>query len=352
MAANIKTPLCIGGVEMPSRFFLAPLAGYTSLAFRLCARELGGLGLATTDLVNARSLLEKRPRAFELIETCPEDRPLAVQIYGPVKEELCAAAQMLEARSVSIIDLNMGCPARKVVRGGGGSALMRDACATVALVRTLVESVKIPVTVKMRLGWDDANITAPFFAREFEQAGVAAITIHGRTREQGFGGSVNRAGIRAVVEAVRRIPVVGNGDIRTVEDARTMFAETGCAAVGIGRGGLLNPWIFRQCEAELSDGEKVAPPAYADRVDFMARHFEKLLELRTEKVACVLFRKIAKWYGIALRVPRPMRHRLVMIRDAAEFRALMAELRATKPAAAAPGSGPHVPVPPGPNERW
>jgi len=229
---------------------------------------------------------------------------------------------------------------------------MRDACGTVALVRALVESVKIPVTVKMRLGWDDANITAPFFAREFEQAGVAAITIHGRTREQGFGGSVNRAGIRAVVEAVQRIPVIGNGDIRTVEEARTMFAETGCAAVGIGRGALLNPWIFRQCEAELSQGETLAPPAYEDRVDFMARHFEKLMALRTEKVACVLFRKIAKWYGLALRLPRPMRHRLVMIRDAAEFREIMAELRLTKPQAPASGHEPHIPVPSGPNERW
>ena len=350
--SDVQQPLRIGGVEMPSRVFLAPLAGYTSLAFRLIARELGGLGLATTDLVNARSLLEERRRAFELIETCPEDRPLAVQIYGPVKEELCAAAQMLEARGVSIIDLNMGCPARKVVRGGGGSAMMRDTCGTVALVHALVESVKVPVTVKMRLGWDDANITAPFFAREFEQAGVAAITIHGRTREQGFGGSVNRAGIRAVVEAVQRIPIIGNGDIRTVEDARMMFAETGCAAVGIGRGGLLNPWIFRQCEAELVRGEKLTPPAYEERVDFMARHFEKLMARRTEKVACVLFRKIAKWYGIALRVPRPMRHRLVMIKDAAEFRGLMAELRATKPPTAVPGREPHIPVPSGPNARW
>ncbi len=348
--AALQQPFRVGGVEMPSRFFLAPLAGYTSLAFRLCARELGGLGLATTDLVNARSLLEKRPRAFDLIETSPEDRPLAVQIYGPSKEELCAAAQMLEARGVTLIDLNMGCPARKVVRGGGGSALMREADKAIALVRALVESVKAPVTVKMRLGWDDANITAPFFAREFEQAGVAAITIHGRTREQGFGGLVNRAGIHAVVEAVQRIPVIGNGDIRSVEDARTMFIETGCAAAGIGRGGLLNPWIFRQCDAELVRGEQIAPPACEERVDFMARHFEKLMALRTEKVACVLFRKIAKWYGIALRVPRPMRHRLVMIKDAAEFRALMAELRAMKPPA--PGREPHIPIPSGPNARW
>ncbi|MBM3892121.1 MAG: tRNA-dihydrouridine synthase family protein, partial [Verrucomicrobia bacterium] len=278
-----STALCVGGVEMPSRFFLAPLAGYTNLPFRLSARQLGGMGLATTDLVNARSLLEKRRKALELIETLPEDRPLAVQIYGPVKEEVSAAAQLLEARGVSIIDLNMGCPARKVVRGGGGSALMREADKAIALVRALVESVKVPVTVKMRLGWDEANITAPFFAREFERAGVGAITIHGRTRDQGFSGSVNLPGIRAVVEAVKRIPIVGNGDIRTVADARTMFTETGCAAVGIGRGALLNPWIFQQCEAAFvaqasslrtDDDRKleacatIPQPTYEQRVDF------------------------------------------------------------------------------------
>ena len=350
--SDVQQPLRIGGVEMPSRFFLAPLAGYTTLAFRLVLRELGGLGLATTDLVNARSLLEKRRKALELIETQPADRPLAVQIYGPVKEELCAAAQLLETRGVSIIDLNMGCPARKVVRGGGGSAMMREADKTVALVRTLVESVKIPVTVKMRLGWDDANITAPFFAREFEQAGVAAITIHGRTRAQGFGGSVNLPGIRAVVEAVERIPIIGNGDIRTVQDARTMFAETGCAAVGIGRGALLNPWIFQQCDAKLARGGEPVMPTYEQRVDFMARHFEKLLVFRIERVACVQFRKVAGWYGRALGVPKPMRHRLVMFKDAAEFRQLIAELRTMKLQATVPiGDEPHIPTPSGPNER-
>ena len=350
---DLQQPLRVGGLILPSRFFLAPLAGYTTLGFRLIVRELGGLGLATTDLVNARSLLEKRRKALELIETQPADQPLAVQIYGPVKEELCAAAQLLEARGTSIVDLNMGCPARKVVRGGGGSAMMREADKTVALVRALVESVKIPVTVKMRLGWDAANITAPFLAREFEQAGVAAITIHGRTRQQGFSGTVNLAGIRAVVEAVERIPIIGNGDIRAVQDARTMFTETGCAAVGIGRGALLNPWIFRQCEAELVRGENTMTPAYEERVNFMARHFEKLLAFRVEPVACVQFRKVARWHGRALGVPKPMRHRLVMFKDAAEFREIMSELRTTKPQVPATDSRePHMPVPSGPNERW
>jgi tRNA-dihydrouridine synthase B len=349
-----SAPLRLGPLELPSRFFLAPLAGYTNLPFRLVARPLGGLGLATTDLVNARSLIEKRRQAMELIETSSDDQPLAVQIFGTVKEELCAAAQLLASLGVSVVDLNMGCPVHKVVRGGGGSAMMRETHKTVALVRALVESVKIPVTVKMRLGWDDANISAPFFAREFEQAGVAAVTIHGRTRAQGFSGSVNRPGIRAVVEAVERIPIVGNGDIRTVEDARTMFAETGCAAVGIGRGALLNPWIFRQCVAALVRGEPVVTPTCAERINYMIAHYEMLQRFRGERVACIQFRKMSRWYGRSLRIPKAMQHRLVMLKDAAGFYGLVADVRALPPRPEPPPAHgePAIPVSFKPNEHW
>src|SRR5262249_35082747 len=152
-------------------------------------------------------------------------------------------------------DINMGCPVHKVVRGGGGSAMMCNVGGTVALVRAVVAAVRIPVTVKMRLGWDADNLTAPFFAREFEQVGVAAVIIHGRTREQGFGGSVSLDGIRAVVEAVEHIPVVGNGDIRTIADAERMLSYTGCAGISIGRGALLNPWILAQLCAWESTGD-------------------------------------------------------------------------------------------------
>src|SRR5262249_4417479 len=159
----------------------------TNLPFRLAVRGAGAPGLATTDLVNARALLVRSRRTMELIATSPEDRPLSVQIYGSNPDEMQEAARWLESYGVSSIDVNMGCPVHKVPRGGGGSAMMCDAAGTVALVRGIVESVRIPVTVKMRLGWDASDLSAPFFAREFEQAGVAGLTIHGRTREQGFG---------------------------------------------------------------------------------------------------------------------------------------------------------------------
>src|SRR5881296_1268937 len=199
----------IGSLELKSNLFLSPLAGYTNLPFRLTLREIGGLDLATTDLVNARSLLEKNPKALKLIETRPTDRPLAVQLFGSVPEEMRDAALYLESIGISSVDINMGCPVRKVCRVGGGSAMMTALDKTAALVRGMVDAVKIPVTAKMRLGWDDQNLTAPDLARALEAVGVAALFVHGRTRQQGFSGTINLAGIRAVVEAVKTIPVIG-----------------------------------------------------------------------------------------------------------------------------------------------
>src|SRR5437667_8783031 len=217
----------IGSLELKSNLFLSPLAGYTNLSFRLTLREIGGLHLATTDLVNARSLLERNPKALKLIETCPADRPRAVQLFGSVPEEMRDAAVCLEALGISSVDINMGCPVRKVCRVGGGSAMMAEHEKTARLVQGMVEAVKIPITAKMRLGWDDQNITAPELARTLESVGVAAIFVHGRTREQGFAGRVNLAGIRAVVKAVKSIPVIGNGDVTTPEAASRTQGETG-----------------------------------------------------------------------------------------------------------------------------
>src|SRR5712675_2670548 len=216
----------LGPLLLKSNLFLSPLAGYTNLPFRLTVREVGGLDLATTDLVNARSLLERNPKALKLIETSTADSPLAVQLFGSVPEEMRDATQYLESIGVASVDINMGCPVRKVCRVGGGSAMMTELTKTSALVKGMVEAVKIPVTAKMRLGWDDESLTAPDLARALEDAGVAAIFVHGRTREQGFDGTVNLTGIRKVVEAVKSIPVIGNGDIVTPESAKKMLDET------------------------------------------------------------------------------------------------------------------------------
>jgi tRNA-dihydrouridine synthase B len=313
----------LGSLILPSNLFLSPLAGYTNLPFRLVVRELGGVGLCTTDLVNARSLLEKREKAFKLIETRPEDSPLAVQLFGSVPEEMRDAAAFLESTGVASVDINMGCPVRKVVNVGGGSAMMTDLDKTSALVKGMVDAVKIPVTAKMRLGWDDQNITAPDLARALEDVGVAAIFVHGRTREQGFSGTVNLAGIRSVVQAVKTIPVIGNGDIVTPQAAKKMLDETGCAGVSVGRGAFYDPWIFRRtlnylnsCSSRRQEaptrieeknnepphvgcyeGALLPEPPFAERVRVMSRHLDLMVEVFGEELGCRMFRKVAPWYA-------------------------------------------------------
>src|SRR5215218_1327544 len=349
----VREPLCLGRLSLPTRFFLAPLAGYTSLAFRLAVRGCGGLGLATTDLVNARSILERRRRAFELAETCDEDRPLSIQIYGHVASEMCDAARWVVDQGASAVDINMGCPVNKVVKTGGGSALMCQTESAVALVEAVVNAVDVPVTVKMRLGWDSETLSAPILAREFEKVGVAAVIIHGRTREQGFRGNVSREGIRAVVEAVETMPVVGNGDIRTLADAAATFRETGCAAISIGRGALSNPFIFRQLAHWAEHGTPGPDPTFDERVDLMWRHFHGLVDRRGERLACLQFRKIIKWYSHSIRPPKALYHRLINLSSVALFDETVDEIRAVGPSSPLPGHfEPKVPVPAGPIDKW
>jgi tRNA-dihydrouridine synthase B len=322
-----------GSLELRSNLFLSPLAGYTNLPFRLTLREIGGLDLATTDLVNARSLLEKNPKAFKLIETCPADRPLAVQLFGSVPEEMRDAAVMLQERGVSSIDINMGCPVRKVCKVGGGSAMMTEMDKTAALVKGMVDAVKIPVTAKMRLGWDDQNLTAPDLARALEDVGVAAIFVHGRTREQGFSGTVNLAGIRAVVQAVKGIPVIGNGDVTTPQAAKKMFEDTGCAGVSIGRGAFYDPWIFKRTLAYLESchGDAVKPgalppePPFEERIRVLCRHLDLMVEVFGEMHGCRMFRKVAPWYTKRFGPVHEFNKRVVLLTSKAQFHEILSD---------------------------
>ena len=315
----------IGPYEFASPLFLSPLAGYTNLPFRLVVREIGGLDWATTDLINARSLLERNPKALQLAQTCPAEKLLAIQLFGSVPEEMRDAAAMVEAMGVASVDINMGCPVRKVVGVGGGSAMMTELRKTQALVRGMVEAVKIPITAKMRLGWDDDNLTAPDLARALEDVGVAAIFVHGRARAQGFSGTVNLAGIRAVVKAVKTIPVIGNGDVTTVEAAKKMLDETGCAGVSIGRGAFYNPWIFRDTLEYLRTG--VVPPeaGYAERIRVMKRHLDLAVEVFGEELGCRLFRKPAAWYAKRLGPAKSFKKAVVGLRTRAEFDQIVAD---------------------------
>ncbi len=348
-------PLHYGPLALPTRYLLSPLAGYTNLPFRRIVRSLGGVGLGTTDLVNARGLMAGGERTHHLIESCPEDRPFAVQIFGNEPAVMRDAAQFLEGRGVDSIDINMGCPVARITAVGAGASMMCQPNQTMTLVQTVVEAVRIPVTVKMRLGWDDTQLTAPQFAREFEQVGVAAVAIHGRTREQGFSGTVNRDGIRQVVDAVSRIPVIGNGDIRTVADGIGMLHETGCHGISMGRGALANPWIFRQFQEWEETGSFTPAGTFNDRMILLRRQFGYLVERHGEQPAIPMFRKMAHWYAKAMLVPAPLRNILNQAPNPAAFEDALHQIEAHGPARGdRTGILPdlYIPVPSGPNERW
>jgi len=348
-------PLWYGSLRLNSRYLLSPLAGFTNLPFRRICREIGGVGLCTTDLVSARGLLERSSKSMQLIETYPTDTPYAVQIFGPDRLEMRDAARFLQEFGVDSVDINMGCPVARITGHGAGSAMMCSVDKTIELVRTVVESVSIPVTVKMRLGWDDSNWSAPFFAKEFEQAGIAAVAIHGRTRAQGFTGSVNHDGIRQTVEAVQRIPVIGNGDIRDVAGAERMFRETGCQGISIGRGALANPWIFRQLVEWETTGRAQPPGTFDERLQLMLRQLRYLEEQVGPPRAVRMFRKMGHWYLKSMRVHKRLRHQFQLAEDRDEIDRVLEEI-----CAAGPTSGDrtgllpdmHVPVPGGPVERW
>jgi nifR3 family TIM-barrel protein len=365
-------------IELDSNLFLSPLAGYTNLPMRMTLRELGGLGWATTDLVNARSLIERNPTALKLVESCAGDRPLSIQLFGSKPDEMRDAAVICQDMGAQAVDINMGCPVKKVTKIGGGSAMMTELSKTADLVRRMVGAVGIPVTAKMRLGWDSENITAPDLARVLEEAGVAAVFVHGRTRAQGFSGAVSLAGIRAVVEAVRSIPVIGNGDVTTPGAARHMLAETGCAGVSIGRGAFYDPWIFRRTEHLLRTGELLPEPGFAERIRVLRRHFERYCDFYGDARGPRLFRKVAPWYAKRFGPAKPFKQRILTIESKADFEAAVSEylswrsafcdasgelLPKYRPAPmspALPGGGAQegaadrdsIPVPRGPVETW
>jgi nifR3 family TIM-barrel protein len=367
----------IGGTQVDSSLFLSPLAGYTNLPMRMTLRELGGLGWATTDLVNARSLIERNPTALKLVESCEGDRPLSIQLFGSDPAEMRDAAVMCEDMGAQAVDINMGCPVKKVTRIGGGSAMMTELGKTAGLVRLMAGAIGIPVTAKMRLGWDSENITAPELALALEEAGAAAVFVHGRTRAQGFAGSVSLSGIRAVVEAVRSIPVIGNGDITTPEAARRMMAETGCAGVSIGRGAFYDPWIFRRTDHFLRTGELLPEPGFGERLRVLTRHFDRYCEFYGEARGSRLFRKVAPWYARRFGPAKPFKQRILSIESRADFEAAVSEyvkwraafcdasgelLPKFRPAPMAPAfadgaeagvfARDAIPVPQGPIETW
>src|SRR5574340_1065216 len=242
---------------------LAPMAGITDLPFRIICREMGA-GIVYSEMVSAEALIRDQKRTMVMLSTEPRERPVAFQIFGSRPASMAAAARILSEKDIDIIDINMGCPVPKVLKSGSGSALLKDPGLAREIMEAVVKASRKPVTVKIRLGWDAKNIVAPGFAQAAEQAGIAAVTVHGRTRAQGFSGSADWTMIRTVKRSVG-IPVIGNGDVRSGTDAKRMLDETGCDGVMIGRAIQGNPWIFREAKTFLETGLPVPHPSTGER---------------------------------------------------------------------------------------
>ncbi|WP_246019676.1 tRNA dihydrouridine synthase DusB [Bacilliculturomica massiliensis] len=291
-----KTADCarIGDISFNAPFFLAPLAGITDSPFRRLCREMGA-GLVYSEMVSGKGLFYNDKATERLLYIHPSEKPAAYQVFGSEPDILRFTAEKLADRENCLLDINMGCPVPKVVKNGEGSALMKDPVLAAELVKAAVSAAGKPVTVKMRIGWDEKSINAVDFAKRMEDAGAAAIAVHGRTREQFYSGNADWDVIRAVKQAVS-VPVIGNGDVFCGEDALRLMEETGCDFVMIARGALGNPWIFREANALWESGRRLERPSTAEKKEIMIRHFESLLELKGEYAAVREMRKHVGWY--------------------------------------------------------
>ena len=285
----------IGGVAVHGVLCLAPMAGVTDAAFRAVCRAEGA-AYTVSEMVSAKALMLQDRKTRILLERRPEDRPFAVQLFGSEPETMADAAK--KARDISgceIIDVNMGCPVGKVVRNGEGSALMQDPALAGRILEAVARASEVPVTVKLRKGWDKGSVNAPELARLAEQCGVAAVCIHGRTRTQFYAGKADWQIIRAVKETVS-IPVMANGDVFEPEDVPRILRATGADLVMIGRGAMGNPWLFSRGLAAL-EGREVPPmPGARERADMAEKQFRMALESKGEKIACLEARKHVCWY--------------------------------------------------------
>lgn len=318
----------IGSVPLKTPLLLAPMAGYCDLPFRILCRELGGVGLASTDLLNSHSILRGCATARRLAATCEQDQPLCMQLYGNSSDPLPEAARWAVDNGAVIIDINMGCPVDKVAKKNGGSLLLCDVDSTVRLAERIVNAVaplNVPVTAKLRLGWDRSRIVAPQLAAKLENVGIAAVTVHGRTTDQFFKGSVDLDGIAAVVAAVRSIPVIGNGDITEPEHAMRMMQATGCQAVMIGRGAIRSPWLFRRTEQLLTTGSAGPEPSQLEKLRIMLRHLDLLLEHQGEKQAVLCMSRRVSWYGKTMGHIKALKERIRLATSSREIRAALQE---------------------------
>ena len=307
--------LKIGNVELENNLILAPMAGVTDLPFRVVCKELGA-GMVCTEMVSSRAMFHNDEKTLKLLETKGEKRPISFQIFGSDEESMADATRKI-TKLADIIDINMGCPAPKVVKNGDGSKLLLDLDKAKSLIETVVKNSTVPVTLKMRKGWDKEHIVAVELAKVAEEAGVSAITIHGRTRTEFFSGEVDLEIIKKVKENVN-IPVIGNGNVDNEESAYEMFEKTGVDGIMIGRGAFGNPWIFNNIKYFIETGEKLKEPSPEERLDVIKKQINLALENKGE-YALKEMRKHIAWYTKNLKNSSEFRNSINKIENKEEL---------------------------------
>ena len=285
--------LKIGNVELENNLILAPMAGVTNLPFRIICKDYGA-GMVCTEMASAKAMFHNDQKTKRLFNTEGEKRPISFQVFGSELESIAYAVKYM-SEFADIIDINMGCPAHKVVKNGDGSKLLLDLEKAKQIIETAVQNSKVPVTVKFRKGWDKENIVAVEIAQIAEQAGASAVTIHGRTKSEFYTGKADWDIIKKVKQSVH-IPVIGNGDVTDEESALAMFKQTGVDGIMIGRGSFGNPWIFKNIKHYLQTGEKLPQPTNQERLQIMEKHIQLAVEEKGEDVAIKELRKHISWY--------------------------------------------------------
>lgn len=316
----------IGSVEIENPFVLAPMAGITDLPFRLLCKEQGA-GLLYTEMVSAKAISYHNRNTVSLMETDPKEYPVALQLFGSEPELMGEVAKSIEDQPFDILDINMGCPVPKVVNNGEGSALLKDPALIRAIIKAVSGAVRKPVTAKMRIGFEGADVDPVEIARIMEDAGAAAIAVHGRTRQQYYSGRADWETIRRIKEAVS-VPVIGNGDVDSPEKAEAMFRETGCDAVMIGRAVRGNPWIFREMNHYFATGELLPGPSLEELKEEILRHARMQIEKKGEYTGIREMRKHVAWYTAGMRHSAGIRRESNLISSYGELERLLERFNA------------------------